>query len=41
VTQGVSMWHFNVYMNYKTKWFFYCNFLHSALIPFSWCFQSV
>jgi hypothetical protein len=32
--QGVSLWHFHVYMYYNPSWFISPIFLHSTLVPF-------
>jgi hypothetical protein len=38
--QGVSLWHFPVYMYYNPN-LFISNFLLSTLVPFIWWFQQV
>jgi hypothetical protein len=40
-TQGVSLWHFHVYMYYSTIWFISSIFLLSTLVPFLWWFHLV
>jgi hypothetical protein len=40
-TQGVSLWHFHVYMYYSPIWFISSVFLISVLVPFLWWFQLV
>jgi hypothetical protein len=40
-TQGVSLWHFHVYMYYSPIWFISSVFLISILVPFLWWFQLV
>jgi hypothetical protein len=40
-TQGVSLWHFHVYMYYSPIWFNSSVFLLSTLVPFLWWFQLV
>jgi hypothetical protein len=38
-TQGVSLWHFHVYMYYNMIWFISSIFL-PTLVPFFWCFSQ-
>jgi hypothetical protein len=39
--QGVSLWHFHVYLYYSPNWFISYIFLHFTLVPFLWLFQLV
>jgi hypothetical protein len=39
-TQGVSLWHFHVYIYYNPNWFISTIFLLSTLVPFLWWFQQ-
>jgi hypothetical protein len=39
--QGVSLWHFHVYMNSNLNWLIFSIFLLSILVPFLWWFQQV
>jgi hypothetical protein len=39
--QGVSLWHFHLYMHHNPNWFVPSIFLLSILIPFLWWFQQV
>jgi hypothetical protein len=39
--QGISLWHFHVYMYYNLNWFIPSIFLLSILVPFLWWFQQV
>jgi hypothetical protein len=39
--QGVSLWHFHVYMYYNPTWFIFSVFLLSTLVPFLQWFQQV
>jgi hypothetical protein len=38
--QGVSLWHFHVYMYYNLNWFISSIFLLSTLVPFLWWFPQ-
>jgi hypothetical protein len=40
-TQGVSSWHFHVYLYYNPTCFISSIFLLSSLFPFLWWFQQV
>jgi hypothetical protein len=40
-TQGVSLWHFHVYMYYYLNWFIPSIFLLSTLVPFLWWLDQV
>jgi hypothetical protein len=39
--QGVSLWHFLVYVYCNMNWFISSIFLLSILVPFLWWFQQV
>jgi hypothetical protein len=39
--QGVSLWHFHVYMYYNPNCSICSIFLPSTLVPFLWWFQEV
>jgi hypothetical protein len=39
--QGVSLWHFHVYMYCDPVWFISSIFLLTLLVPFLWWFQLV
>jgi hypothetical protein len=39
--QGVSLWHFHVYVYYNLQWFISCICLLSTLVCFLWWFQQV
>jgi hypothetical protein len=42
VTQGVSLWHFHVFMYYNSKWLMSSIFLLSTTVPFFlWWIQQV
>jgi hypothetical protein len=40
-TQGVSLWHFHIYMYYNLNWFIPSIFLLSTLVLFLWWLQQV
>jgi hypothetical protein len=40
-TQGVSLWHFHVYMYYNGNWFISSIFLLCTLVPFLWWFHQL
>jgi hypothetical protein len=40
-TQGVSLWHFHVYMYYNPSWFISTIFILFTLVPVLWWFQQV
>jgi hypothetical protein len=40
-TQGVSLWHFHVYVYYNPNWFIFSILLLSTWVPFLRWFQQV